>query len=55
MRDNDWPEHLEEVLCPINLSSEIHALEVVWDNLKIPSDIQICESLMHSQFNWEDN
>ena len=33
VRDSDWPEHLEEVLRPVQLCAELHPLEVVGDLL----------------------
>ena len=35
MADRDWPEHLEEILAPIQLHAEVNALHVVGDHLPL--------------------
>ena len=38
MADSDGPEHLEEILTPVQLHAEVNALHVVGDNFPLVSD-----------------
>ena len=41
MADCDWPKHLEKILRPVNFSSKVNALHVVWDNLVMNEEIRL--------------
>ncbi len=43
MGDGDGPEHLEEVLAPVQLSTKLHPLQVVGDLLNIGYSWYGCE------------